>query len=204
VLSKADLRQLPTLGDPSASVLVLEFGDFECPYCRQHAATTMAEISDKFVRTGKVRYVFAQFPLDEHKEARLLAAAARCAHLQGKFWPMHDTLFRGQEPADAAALQQLAAQMGLSPADFGRCLQDSSTSTEINAEKHLGERLGVQGTPWFVIGRGGDGHWSDVTQAFGARPFEFFDHAISGLLEASRPKVQPEGAIAASAPSTAQ
>jgi protein-disulfide isomerase len=164
----------------------------------------MSQIVDKYVRTGKVRYVFAQFPLDEHKQARMLAAAARCAHLQGKFWPMHDTLFRNQEPIDESALQQRAADVGLNAPDFTHCLHDSATSSAINAEKRLGERLGVQGTPWFVIGRGGDGHWSDVSQAFGARPFEFFDHALGELLESSRSKVQPEGAIAPSAPPAAQ
>jgi len=204
VLSKADLEQLPSLGEHSAKVLVLEFGDFQCPYCRQHALTTMSQILDKYIRTGKVRYVFAQFPLDEHNQARLLAAAARCAHLQGKFWELHAALFRNQEPTDEPALQQRATQLGLSPSDFTHCLHDSGTSSEINAEKHLGERLGVAGTPWFVIARGEAGHWSDVTEAFGARPFEFFDQAITELLQTARSGVQPEGAIAASVPSAAQ
>lgn len=182
VLSEADLQSLPVLGDAASEVVILEFADFECPYCRQHAATTMPHLVDKYVRTGKARYVFAHFPIEEHSNAKRLAIAAQCAQAQGKFWPLHDQLFRLQGPPTDVLLNDLAKQAGLDTDALALCLRDRKISAIIDSSKRLGDRLGVEGTPWFVIGRNVGGRWSEVSQVFGARPPEYFEGLIDKLL----------------------
>jgi protein-disulfide isomerase len=183
VLSKADLASLPMLGDSASEVVIVEFADFECPYCRQHAGTTMPKLVDKYVRTGKVRYVFAHFPIDDHANAKRLATLAQCAHAQGKFWPLHEQLFRMQGSLSESSLDDLEKQVGLDTTELARCVRDPKISATIDASRRLGTQLGVEGTPWFVIGRNTAGHWSEVSQVFGARPAEFFAAVIDKLLD---------------------
>jgi protein-disulfide isomerase len=185
-LSSTDLGQFPAQGDPAASVVLLEFASFECPYCRRHAEATFPQIVDKFVRTGKIRYVFVYFPLDESDLERQLSTAAQCAQRQGRFWEMHDALFHDAPVADSTGLARSVAAIGLDAPEFQRCAHDAGVIAAIGAGKKLRERFGVRGTPWFVMARGGDGHWTDVSSTFGARPFEFFDSALSDLLGSSQ------------------
>jgi protein-disulfide isomerase len=181
-LAGLDLQHLPTQGDPSAGIVMVEFADFQCPYCRSYAASTMEAIKDKYVRTGKVRYVFVNFPLAGHPQAPQLAIAAECARQQGKFWDLHDALYLRLKPDDRHLLRHAAANLGLDSAAFERCLKDPAVRRDIQAGMQLGERLGVQGTPWFFIGRVESNRWSEVTHLFGARPIEEFESILTPLL----------------------
>ncbi|MDB6101249.1 MAG: oxidoreductase [Gammaproteobacteria bacterium] len=182
VLAELDLQQLPTQGDAAAGVVIVEFADFQCPYCRSYAAATMAAINDKYVHTGKVRYVFVNFPLDGHPRAPELAVAGECARRQGKFWALHDELFLRLKPDDRHLVRHAAANIGLDSPTFERCLKDPGVRQGIQVGQRLGERLGVQGTPWFFIGRVEANRWTEVTHVFGARPLEEFEKILAPLL----------------------
>jgi protein-disulfide isomerase len=182
VLDGLDLQNLPMQGDPAADVVLVEFADFDCPYCRIYAGTTRIQINDEYVRTGKIRYVFVNFPLAEHSGALQLAAAGECARRQGKFWPLHDELFVHLEPRAHRRLQHAVANVGIDAVSFADCVKDPQVRSIVQHGLRLGERLGVQGTPWFFIGRVNENHWTDVTHVFGARPLENFRSILEPLL----------------------
>jgi len=103
----------PVKGDLNAPVTIIEFSDFQCPYCGRFFKSTLTEIERDYIKTGKVRYVFRDFPLDFHKQAPKASEAANCAGEQGKYWEMHDKLFENQNALMVDKLRQYAAEVGL-------------------------------------------------------------------------------------------
>jgi protein-disulfide isomerase len=141
----------PVLGAPMAPVTIVEFSDFECPFCA--AARPMLE---RIVREsdGKVRLVFKHYPLDQHTHARKAARAAIAAGEQGKFWEMHDKLFENQKQLSKPDLIRYAKELGLDVEPFRKAMKSEETKKRIEADKAEGERVGVKGTPTvFVNGR---------------------------------------------------
>jgi protein-disulfide isomerase len=138
----------PMLGDKDAKVTIIEFSDFECPYCSQ-AATAVHEVADKY--KGKVRVVYRDFPLSFHKGAKGAAMAAGCAQEQGKFWPFHDLLFKNQATLEDKALKTFARVAGLDGARFDECLTSEKFKDEVEKDMKDGEAVGVEGTPTFFI-----------------------------------------------------
>jgi protein-disulfide isomerase len=169
----------PPLGDPNAPVVIVEFSDFQCPFCRRHFLQTMPLLREQFIDTGKVQYIFKDFPLDGiHPQARKAAEAANCAARQGQYWPMHDKLFAEQERwsgnSDAVTVfKQFAETLGLDTAAFGACLDGGETAAEIEEDVQEGLRAGVEGTPAFFI----NGRFVS-----GAQPFDVFRQILEQLL----------------------
>lgn len=169
----------PPLGDPNAPVLIVEFSDYQCPFCLRHFQQTMPKLREQYIDTGKVRYVFKDFPLDSiHPQARKAAEAANCAGKQGQYWAMHDRLFAEQDRwagnADAVGVfKAFAADLGLDTAAFAACLDGGETAAEIEEDVSEGLVAGVQGTPAFFI----NGRFIS-----GAQPFEVFQQVIESLL----------------------
>jgi protein-disulfide isomerase len=167
------------LGDSDAPVTIVEFSDYQCPYCARHVEETWPKLRAEFVEAGRVRYVFKDFPLASiHPQASKAHEAARCAGEQGAYWTMHDWLFARQSEwagrsNHAAIFKEYAAELDLETADFEACLDSGRWASVVDADLAEGTNLGVQGTPTFFI----DGY-----PLVGAAPYETFQYAI-GLAE---------------------
>ena len=160
-------KDAPVLGDPGAKVAVVEFSDFQCPYCGS-SVRTLNQIRDTY--GDKVRIVFKHMPLGFHTNARPAHLAAEAAHRQGKFWEMHNRIFANQAQMSPEKYREYAREIGLDLARYDRDLKDPALEKRIEADLDEADRLGVNGTPaWFVNGR----------YLQGAVPFD----EIKGLLD---------------------
>jgi len=175
-------RAYPVLGDANAGVAIVEFSDFECPYCRRHQKDTLPGISDKYIKTGKVRYFFVDFPLGFHPKAEPSAMAATCAQKQGAFWKMHDLLFANQSTLGEETFLKLASDLRLNGRAFKQCLQDPKVLAQVREQARLGDELGVQGTPAFLIGRIRNGVLMDAKSISGAQPLSSFERVVDQFL----------------------
>jgi protein-disulfide isomerase len=161
------------LGDANALVTIIEFSDYECPFCRRHAKQTLPLIKENFIDTGKVRYVFRDFPLSNHPNAKKAAEAAECAGEQGKYWEMHDILFDNQEVLRVENYKIWAADLALAQAAFDACLDSGSMQSEVRQDFEDGQAVGISGTPViFVNGK----------PISGAQPYAVFKSAINAAL----------------------
>ncbi len=149
VAAKQAAGAAPGFGPKDAKVTVVEYSDFECPFCSR-AADAVNELKKKY--GDKVRFVFRQYPLPMHKNAQLAAEASLAADAQGKFWQMHDLLFANQRELDRASLEKYAAQIGLDMDKFKKALDDRSYKDEVEADMKLGGEIGVSGTPTMIVG----------------------------------------------------
>jgi protein-disulfide isomerase len=145
------------LGTPGAPVEMTEFADYECPFCQTFATLQMPTIRKRLIETGRVRWRFRDFPLQQHRHSRLAAHAAACADEQEKFWPMHDRIFEGQpewaQERDAAPhFRRYAAEVGLDPAKYDDCMSAARYAGRIQASYEEGMRLGVNSTPTLFVG----------------------------------------------------
>ena len=161
-------------GPDSAPITIVEYSDFQCPYCHR-ANASLKQIEEKY--PGKVRLVFRNFPLTQiHPNAAKAAEAGSCANDQGKFWPMHDRLFENQSKLTVPDLKEHAVALGLDAAAFGTCLDSGKYTAEWKKTVDEGQKYGLSGTPsFFINGR----------LLVGAQPFEGFAQVIDD--ELSRP-----------------
>jgi protein-disulfide isomerase len=170
------------MGTKTAPVVVMEFSDFHCPFCRRHATTVLPRLKRDYVDTGKVLYVFRHLPLDSHPDAPAVGAAAACAGRQGKFWEMHDRFFATAARVGPADLGTHALLLGLDLARFRTCLEREGRE-EVRADAALGQQLGISGTPAFIFGTNlGNESMAPLTSISGADTFEAFARAIDALL----------------------
>ncbi len=143
----------PTLGSTEAPVVVIEFSDFECPFCGRFVQDSFPAFDKDLVATGKVRLAFRHFPLESiHRRARVAAVASVCAGHQDGFWPFHDKLFSAPLTADGPGLVAVAGTLGLSEGAMASCLADAATDAAVSADLALGRSLGVRSTPSFFVG----------------------------------------------------
>ncbi len=160
----------PSIGNKDAPVTILEFSDFECPFCARFVDDTFPEIKREYIDTGKVLFVFKDFPLiNIHKDAFNAALAADCANEQGKFWEMHDLLFDNQRNLEKKDLKSYASKLKLDIAKFNSCLDSESYKDEISQDSAEATGLGITGTPTFII---------NGRQLKGAATFESFKEII--------------------------
>src|SRR3989344_5187613 len=164
------------LGDEDAPVVVIEFSDFQCPFCRSFWRDTLPEIKSQYIDTGKVKFVYRDFPLDFHPGAMPAAQATECAEDQGKFWEMHDKIFIEQDKQGGGTIQfgiddleKWASEMGLNTGDFNSCLDSQKYAEEVKKDSNDGRLAGVSGTPSFSI---------NGRLIVGAQPFSAFKSII--------------------------
>jgi protein-disulfide isomerase len=138
----------PSFGPENAKVTIVEFSDFQCPFCTR-AASVANEIKQKY--GDKVRFVFRQYPLPMHGDAHLAAQAALAAHQQGKFWEYHDLLFANQRALTRSSLEDYAKQANLNIDLLKKALDDQSLKAAVDADVKLGEEVNVSGTPTVFI-----------------------------------------------------
>jgi protein-disulfide isomerase len=162
------LGTMPVLGSESAPVTIVEFSDFQCPFCKRFKDQTMDALRQKY--GDKVKIYFRHFPLESiHPEARNGSEAALCANEQGKFWEMHDELFLTQDLISPDNSKSLAEKLGLNKEQFDTCLDSSKYDSVINTDLQDGASYGVSGTPTFFI---------DGWRLVGAQPLAQFSAII--------------------------
>ena len=138
----------PQRGPDDAPVIIVEFADFQCPFCRK-AQPTVTQILETY--GDQVRLIHMDFPLSQHPAAQGAAIAARCADEQGQFWPYHDALYANQADLSHARFKSIARTLGLAAATFDACLDSQRYASEIAADQSVGRQIGVSSTPSFVI-----------------------------------------------------
>lgn len=168
----------PVLGDNNAKVTMVEFSDFQCPYCQNYSMATFQQIKKDYIDTGKVKYIFRDLPLDFHPQALDAAKFANCAAEEGKYWEAHDLLFskQGEWSGNAEAksvFSGYAGELGLNATSMEQCISDPAVSAEIANDLQTGAQIGANGTPTFFI---------NGEQFVGARPYEQFKEVIDKAL----------------------
>lgn len=181
---RASVADAPTLGRADAPVTLVEFSDYQCPFCQRFFATTLPALKKDYIDTGKLRFVYRDFPLEMHPHAREAAVAAHCAGEQGKYWEMHDALFQYQAGLAPTQLAERARALGLDGPRFDQCLTSGRHAARIERGLADGAAAGVQGTPGFVVGKTLPGDTIQGTPIRGAQPLETFRRIIEQLLAA--------------------
>lgn len=162
------------LGDPNAKVTIIEYGDFECPFCKRFFDETEPLLIKNYIETGKAKMIYRDFPLPGHQHAMPSALAANCAKEQGKFWPFHNEIFKNQESLATLDYINLAEKLGLSTSNFKTCLENKKYLDQIQKEYNEAQSIGVNGTPTFFI---------NGKQIVGAQPYNVFKQAIEQELK---------------------
>lgn len=165
-------------GDPNARVTIIEFGDFQCPFCGRYASDTNPQIEEQYIKTGKVRFGFVNFAF-LGDESTWAAEAAECASDQNKYWEYHDKLYNSQSGENQGAfskdnLKKFAQDLGLEMKAFSDCLDSGKYTSLIQADTQASSAYGVQSTPTFLI---------NGQPVVGAQPFGVFQQTIDPLLK---------------------
>jgi protein-disulfide isomerase len=176
----------PSMGSATAKVTIMEISDYHCPFCRRHTQQTFPQIVSEYVKTGKARYMFVDYPIAQlHPQAARAHEAAACAGEQGKFWEMHATLFADPPSKEDRALILQAQKAGIEAGKFWECLSSGRNAASVKSSVTRIEQLGIQGTPMTVIGlTPGPGQPMKVVKyVYGARPYSDFKTAIEAVLQ---------------------
>lgn len=173
----------PTKGDPHARVALIEFSDFECPFCGRYMRDSYPQLDHDFISTGKIRYVFRHYPLvNVHRNALKAGEAGECAERQKKFWQFHDRLFANQKLLDPPSLIAHARAVGLDMKVFETCLAGDATSTVLG-DMDAGTRAGVMATPTFLFGFvQEDGSVQVMERVVGAKPYTALKSVLDRML----------------------
>jgi protein-disulfide isomerase len=171
-----------SMGDAKAPLVMVEYTDFQCPFCQQFHNTAFAQIKANYIDTGKIRFVSRDFPLDFHDNARRAATAGRCAAEQGKYWEMRHVMIVNADQLKPDNLVSYAGQVKMDPAKFKGCLDSDKFKAQIDQDIAEGGVAGVQGTPSFVIGHLENDKLSGV-RLVGAMPYAQFDAKIQEMLD---------------------
>ncbi|MBT8122163.1 MAG: DsbA family protein [Gammaproteobacteria bacterium] len=175
------IKDKQTMGADDAPVTVVEFTDYQCPFCLRFTNTTFPHLKKKYIDTGKVRWVGMNLPLAFHKDARKAAQAAHCAGEQEKFWEMRQVLFANPRKLGQEHLPAHAESLSLEMDAFNKCLASERHLAQIDQEAKDANAVRLTGTPSFIVGKtGGDKITGQVV--IGAQPLNVFDAAIGKLL----------------------
>ena len=169
---EVNIEGAPVKGDKDAPVTIVEFSDYECPFCGRHYQETYPQIVSQYINSGKAKLVFKDFPLSFHPQAQKAAETARCFGEQkgnDGYWKMHDKLFENQQGLGIENFKKWAKELGADGAKFDSCLASGKYSAAVQKDQSDGAKAGVQGTPAFLI------NGKAIT---GAQPFEAFRQAI--------------------------
>ncbi len=165
----------PVKGNKNAPVEIIEFSDFQCPFCARFYSDTLPQLEKEYIKTGKAKLVYRDFPLTSiHPYAQKAAEAAECADDQGKFWEMHNKIFDNQAAIGVIDLKKYADELGLDTAKFNSCLDSGKYASEVQKDLTDGQAAGVSGTPSFFV---------NGKKIVGAQPFSAFKQIIDAELQ---------------------
>jgi protein-disulfide isomerase len=181
----------PILGDKNAPITIIEFSDYECPFCKRHFTDTFPQLVKNYIDTGKAKLVFRDFPLSFHNPlATKEAVAANCAKEQGgdkKYFEFHGEIFKrttsNGNGLDDAKIKSIASDLGLNLNSFTTCLSNTAMEDEVKNDTADGSAAGASGTPTFLIGKSTSDGKIDGDLLVGAQPFAAFQAVIDPLLE---------------------
>jgi protein-disulfide isomerase len=184
---KISLDNDPIRGDPNAPITIVEFSDFQCPFCARFHVQTLPLLLEEYIDTGKVNLVYRDFPIQSiHPNALPAAVAAECANEQGKYWEYHDTLFEKQSAwsrldstTAVSTFSQYATDVGLEQQQFDSCLGSGKYLEEVQGDLSDGRDYDITGTPGFFIGNDEIG----FVKINGAQPFDSFQRIIDAQLD---------------------
>jgi len=163
----------PFLGDKNAPLTIVEFSDFQCPYCGRFHEDAFQQIKEQYIDTGKVKFVYRDFPLSFHPMAMPSALASECADEQGMFWEYHNMIFTNQASLSESLLKQFAVDLGLNTGQFNECFDSQKYASEIQNDLKDASASGGRGTPYFLVGN---------VPVSGAQPFANFQQVIETQL----------------------
>jgi protein-disulfide isomerase len=178
----------PFMGDTRAALTLIEFSDYQCPFCARHVRETLPQIERDYIRTGKLKYVVRDFPMQSiHSQAFKGHEAARCAGDQGKYWEMHAQIIANQKALSLDDLVDRAQALKLDASVFRSCLDSGKHVTAIQMDMAEGTSAGVSGTPSFFLGLSepNESKVKVVRAIRGAQPFQAFKEAIESLINAA-------------------
>jgi protein-disulfide isomerase len=180
-----NLEGQPSRGSADAKIILVEYSEYQCPFCARHTTQTNPQIEKNYVETGKIRHVFKDFPLEFHKSAPKAAEATMCAEDQGKYWEMHEMLFNNQKALAIDDLKKYATDLGLDVAKFEQCLNGGAKAEQIKADMEEARKAGISGTPAFILAIVDPQNpkmAKGVKVMSGARPYDFFKEEIDKML----------------------
>jgi protein-disulfide isomerase len=183
----------PIRGDPHATLTLIEFSDYQCPFCGKFFHQTLPQIDHEFIQTGKLRYVIRELPLATiHRNAEKAAEAAQCAGVQGKYWLMHDKLFQNQHALEVPHLKEYAKEIGLDSRAFDECLDTGQQAAKVQGDVLEAQGLGVKGTPNFFLGITTPGKTIQGINIRGAVPIYEFRQQINRMLNQATQPASPQ------------
>lgn len=186
-------KNRPALGSADAPVTVVEYTDYQCPFCKRFTQTTFIHLKRDFIDTGKVRWVVRDMPLAFHANARKAGQSVHCANEQGKFWEMRDSLFLNSNKLGDADLKNHAQVLGLDVAAFNSCLASDRYLSEMDKDSAEAKRVQITGTPSFVVGKS-NGEKLSGKLIVGAQPLNVFAAEIKNLLNEGQKAEKPAAA----------
>ena len=175
----------PVKGSAQATVAIVEFSDFACPFCGRYVSQTLPRVASEYIASGKVQYFFVNYPIESlHPQAFRAHEAAICAGEQGRFWEMHDRLFANQRALAPEDLAGHAKAIGLDLDEYAPCFESGRTAERVREDQALGQRTGVGGTPLFLVGtiEPGSSSVQAVRAISGAQPFALFKQTLDEVL----------------------
>lgn len=183
---KVSIDDDPMKGDPNAPITIIEFSDYECPFCERFYANTLPLIEENYINTGKVNFVYRDFPIQSiHRNAASAAIAAECADDQEMFWPFHDMIFENKDTWAALEgvnlineFEEYAIILQLNTEEFNTCLESQKYLDEVRKDLQDGQNYGITGTPGFFIGNDNSGY----IKVSGAQPYQNFEKILDEML----------------------
>ncbi|PVZ66762.1 DsbA family protein [Pelagibaculum spongiae] len=169
------------LGSDSAKYAIVEYMDYQCPYCLRHAKKVLPALKRKYIDTGLVKYVVRDFPLGFHSQAKNSAIFARCAAEQNQFNAAHDTLVNRTGSLTSGSYEAYAEKLGLKKDQYSSCFNSKDNRKQLEQDFAAASRLGVTGTPRFFIGKIENGAVVDVVSISGARALDSFENILTDL-----------------------
>jgi protein-disulfide isomerase len=188
-----DIEGAPSQGLHTAPVTIVEFTDYQCPFCARHATQVLPSIVSDYVKTGKVRYVVRDFPLQSHSNAPKAAEAAYCAGDQNKYWEMHDLIFADQQNLGISDLWSRAGSLGLNQLAFADCLASGKYAKQVARNLANAQAAGVESVPTFYLAlTNQEGKMlKTATKLVGALPYSSFKAALDILLPTNQNQLMP-------------
>ena len=175
-----DLSGVSMLGSKTAPLTIVEYTDYQCPFCQRFHVTAFSELKKQYIDTGKVRFFSKDMPLDFHPNAMRAAQAARCAAEQKKFWELRDVMGANPDKLDIEHIMNFAADLKMDTAALRACVDSEKYKESVQRDVLEGMRVGANGTPTFVVGKS-VGEGVDGELVVGAMPFEMFDAKLKTL-----------------------
>lgn len=180
--TEIDLSSSFPLGKETAKYAIVEFTDYQCPYCLKHRKKTLPIIKQQYIDSGVIKYFIKDFPLEFHSQAKNAAMASQCAGQQGKFWDMHGLIFDNNKKLSKQSFSTFANEMDIDLSLFQKCMASEDTLRIVENNIAEGDLIGVRGTPAFFIGRVKGNKLTDIRALYGAQSFLSFSRVINGLI----------------------